>query len=40
VSGLNPTRVPEWAKEQGIEVNDCGPVRAELVARFEAVAAT
>ena len=35
VSGLNPTAVREWARAQGIEVNDRGRARAELVARFK-----
>ena len=36
VSGLNPTKVREWAKAQGIEVKDRGRVPADLVARFKA----
>jgi hypothetical protein len=35
-SGLNTTEVREWAKAQGIEVNDRGRVPAELVVRFKA----
>jgi len=40
VSGLYPTAVRLWAWTQGIEVNDCGRARAELVARFKAAIAT
>jgi len=40
VSRLNPTAVREWARAQGIEVNDRGRVRAELVARLKAAIAT
>ena len=35
-SGLNTTEVREWAKAQGIEVKDRGPVPAELVVKFKA----
>jgi hypothetical protein len=35
-SGLNATKVREWAKEQGIEVKDRGRVPAELVVKFKA----
>jgi len=37
-SGLNTTEVREWAKSQGIEVNDRGRVPAELVVKFKAAA--
>ncbi len=40
MSGLNPTAVRERARAQGIEVNDRGRARAELVARFKAAIAT
>jgi Lsr2 len=33
---VDSTEVREWAKAQGIEVKDRGPVPAELVARFKA----
>jgi Lsr2 len=35
-SGLNTTGVRQWAKAQGIEVNDRGRVPAELVVKFKA----
>ena len=35
-SGLNTTEVREWAKWQGIAVEDRGRIPAELVVRFKA----
>jgi hypothetical protein len=35
-SGLNTAGVREWAKAQGIEVEDRGRVPAELVVKFKA----
>jgi hypothetical protein len=35
-SGLNVTEVREWAKRQGIEVEDRRRIPAELVVRFKA----
>ena len=35
-SGLNTTKVREWAKAQGIEVKDRGRVPAELAVKFRA----
>jgi hypothetical protein len=34
--GPSPAEVREWAKSQGIKVNDRGRVPAELVVRFKA----
>ncbi len=36
VSGLDTTKIREWAKAQGIEVKDRGRVPAELVVKFKA----
>lgn len=35
-SGLDSTKVRDWARSQGIEVKDRGRVPAELVVRFRA----
>jgi Lsr2 len=35
-SGLNTTKVREWAKAQGIDVKDRGRIPAELVVKFKA----
>jgi hypothetical protein len=37
-NGVNTTEVREWAKAQGIEVEDRGRVPAELVVKFKAAA--
>ena len=34
--GVNNSEIREWAKGQGIEVNDRGRIPAEVVARFKA----
>jgi len=34
--GTNPAEVREWAKSQGIAVNERGRISAELMARFQA----
>jgi hypothetical protein len=34
--GTNPAEVREWAKSQGISVNERGRISAELMARFQA----
>jgi hypothetical protein len=34
--GPNPTEVREWAKSQGIQVNDRGRVASDLTAKFKA----
>ena len=39
VSGLNPTKVRQWARAQGIEVKDRGRVPAELAPKFKAATA-
>ena len=38
-SGLNTTKVREWARAQGIEVKDRDRVPAELVIKFKAATA-
>lgn len=34
--GTNPAEVREWAKSQGIAVNERGRISADLMARFQA----
>ncbi len=34
--GTNPAEVREWAKSQGIAVNERGRISAELLARYQA----
>jgi hypothetical protein len=36
VDGLNATQVREWARAQGIEVKDRGPMPVDLAVMFEA----
>ena len=36
--GPNPSEVRDWAKSQGIKVNDRGRIPAELVVKFKAAA--
>jgi hypothetical protein len=36
--GPNPSEVRDWAKSQGMKVNDRGRVPAELVVKFKAAA--
>jgi hypothetical protein len=35
VNRTSPAKIRDWAKEQGIEVNDRGRVPAEIVAQYE-----